>query len=249
MIVTPSAKRRMRDRRSTIRQCQKRSIDVKAYLFNACLSVDTYTFNPQVELILSQLKAVEVCRNYECAVLASSSTLQGHMPWNQMTSVTGVRRKIRSECTAEQLPALPCVDVSSIVVNSAFVPERYCSRQPCTADVLPELVTPAFASCIVREVGDARTKLVSGDRRTLSRPARVYKHSHGNKTLRGLDNTAIGDGHVHSDLPMQIDGDVNVLETSSSRVRVRGYARPCLASSAHHVRGWIVNEAFEEDNG
>jgi len=271
--LTSSAKRRMRDRRSTIRHSQRQSSEVKKYLLEgprhsvlsfAALQADADEFMPRVDLVLAALE--------ESGINTGNSQLEGtnafvtayqyegvdrvmepghlHPETGSVgqTRVAATRRSTQSECTAEQLPALPCADVDSIVVNQIYVPGRKCLTETCLAEVLPFVVTPPPGQCTV--VADAaNVQLEKGEKLHLAKPARVFKQQSANKTLRGLDVAAIGDGKAVSDNPMLAEGVVTVLESGFARVKVAGYARASSGGAVHFVRGWIDNAAIDKDAG
>ena len=102
---------------------------------------------------------------------------------------------------------------------------------------------------VVVDTGSMDGRFSAGDTHHLVKPSRVYKHQGGNKTLRGLDVAAIGDGKAFSDNPMFVEGVVIVLQVGTHRVRVTGYARAGISGGRYKVSGWIAKSDASKSQG
>ena len=81
-----------------------------------------------------------------------------------------------------------------------------------------------------------------GKRFKLKNSLRVYKKTLANRTLRGSDIKAIGEGHALQDNPLMINRFVRILEESNHRVKVTGSAFAELEGTAHRVVEWIEKD-------
>ena len=111
---------------------------------------------------------------------------------------------------------------------------------------LPYIPTPSFGEVAVTADTDQTMRdpavFEVGQRFVLKSAVRVYKSPFANRTLRGCDIKAIGDGHALQDKPMMIEGKVRVLEKSTQRVKVSGHACAEAEGTVHYVKGWIETD-------
>ena len=262
-----SRRRRMRERGVVIRRAQRQAVGILEQLhgrdqevhgrtkvlraeaeefFPSEVCADWNTMNSNDPL---QDLQVEVLLDYLTPGANQDSDDSGnhmHRHPELLQGSSSCSRKVMREMQSQS--ELPETSLTNELRSIIVVPTRQCLREALTAEVLADpAVTPNAKNVrVCPDVHECRgidDCVARGCSITLDEPRRLFRHPVANKTLLGSNVRGIGEGDMSlRDNPMFVEGFVEVVATSDSRIKVVGEARAEPAGKKYHIVGWIEKD-------